>query len=375
MSGASPMSGESPNPLPDGRFRPPTAATPTGVELAAAGAGAGGRRRGTRVAIAAAAAAAALAVAAGGYLLSRPDPVTALAAPTPSGSTSASPSSPGVNASANPRLDQSASAAASAAAGGSSGGPAARGVVNSAGGQGGGSGKQSTPAGPAKPAGPTGSGGSGNGSGGGTGGGNNQVPAVTKPGAVASMNLSAPTQTTMALTWGTAPRATGYRLGWTESGSDGRTWTSDDVEYGADRRNVTLINLRPGRTYNVTITPLNSAGTGTVTRRSLNTAEAPSQPDPQRPGAVSSMSLSGATQTTLNLAWGTAEGATGYRLGWTESGSDGRTWTSDDVEYGADRRSVTLINLRPGRTYAVTVTPLNSAGTGPVSSRSADTTG
>jgi hypothetical protein len=87
------------------------------------------------------------------------------------------------------------------------------------------------------------------------------------------------------------------------------------------------------------------------------------------------MSLGGATQTTLDLSWGGASGATSYRIGWTESGSDGRTWTSDDTGYGAGARSVTLINLRPGRSYTVSVTPLNAAGAGPTTRRTASTLG
>jgi hypothetical protein len=184
------------------------------------------------------------------------------------------------------------------------------------------------------------------------------------------MNLSNPTTTTLHLAWGAAAGATSYRLGWTESGADGRTWTSDDIEYGADARGVTLINLRPGRTYSVSVTPLNAAGAGPASKRAMDTLNAPS-----RPSTVSSMNLSNPTSTTLDLAWGAAPGATSYRLGWTESGADGRTWTSNDTEYGAGRRGVTLINLRPGRTYTVTVTPLNSAGAGPTTSRTATTTG
>ncbi len=201
-------------------------------------------------------------------------------------------------------------------------------------------------------------------------------PPPKVPGAVSSMGLSGATQTTLDLAWGGATGATSYRLGWRESGADGRTWTSDDTGYGASRRGVTLINLRPGRTYTVTVTPLNSAGAGPTTSRVASTDAAPVPPPPPKvPGAVSSMGLSGATQTTLDLAWGGATGATSYRLGWRESGADGRTWTSDDTGYGASRRGVTLINLRPGRTYTVTVTPLNSAGAGPTTSRTAATPG
>lgn len=94
----------------------------------------------------------------------------------------------------------------------------------------------------------------------------------------------------------------------------------------------------------------------------------------QRPSAVSSMSLSGATASTLDLAWGAATGATSYRLSWSESGADGRSWSSDDSEYGAGRRGVTLIGLRAGRTYTVVVTPLNAAGAGPATTRTAATT-
>lgn len=193
------------------------------------------------------------------------------------------------------------------------------------------------------------------------------------------MNLSNPTTTTIDLSWGAASGATSYRLGWTESGPNGRAWSSDDIEYGANRRGTTLINLRPGRTYSVSVTPLNAAGAGPTSKRALDTLSAAPAPEPapvvDKPSAVSSMSLSNPTGTTLDLAWGGANGATSYRLGWTESGADGRRWTSNDTEYGANRRSVTLINLQPGRTYTVTVTPLNSSGAGATTRRTASTTG
>ncbi len=185
------------------------------------------------------------------------------------------------------------------------------------------------------------------------------------------MSLSNPTTTTLDLAWGAAAGATSYRLAWTESGAGGRTWTSFDGQFGAGRRGVTLTNLLPGRTYTVRVTPMNSAGTGTTTTRTGSTKKEILPP----PGAVSSMSLSNPTTTTLDLAWGAAAGATSYRLAWTESGAGGRTWTSFDGQFGAGRRGVTLTNLLPGRTYTVRVTPMNSAGTGTTTTRTGSTTG
>jgi hypothetical protein len=86
------------------------------------------------------------------------------------------------------------------------------------------------------------------------------------------------------------------------------------------------------------------------------------------------MSLSGAGQTTLVLSWSPAARATGYKIGWTESGT-GRSWDTAPPHYTAGSSPLTLIGMSPGHTYSVRITPFNDAGNGPTSTRTASTSG
>jgi len=219
----------------------------------------------------------------------------------------------------------------------------------------------------------TGTGGTGpsSGSSGGSAGGSTPVP---PPGTVPVMSLSGATQATMEVSWGAAPGATGYTIGWVESGSDGRVWTSGRGGYDLTSSPLQLINLKPGRTYTVSVTAVNADAAGAPVTRTGNTLAAPpSSPPPAVPGAVGSMSLSGATQTTMQVSWSVASGATGYTVGWTESGSDGRVWTSGRGGYHLAGSPLTLISLKPGRTYTVSVTGVNATGDGPPVTRTLST--
>ena len=92
------------------------------------------------------------------------------------------------------------------------------------------------------------------------------------------------------------------------------------------------------------------------------------------PGAVGWTKLYNATQDTLDVDWGLAAGATRYQLSWVESGADGRSWNGVPPAYTDYKKGPeTLINLRPGRTYTVTVTPFNGKVEGPTGSATGKT--
>jgi actin-like ATPase involved in cell morphogenesis len=93
-------------------------------------------------------------------------------------------------------------------------------------------------------------------------------PPAQTPGSVSSMSLGSATQTTLVVDWGSAPRASRYRLGWTES-PGGRPWDSSGSNYGGGP--VTLIGLLPGHSYSVRVTPYNDAGDGPTTTRTAST--------------------------------------------------------------------------------------------------------
>ena len=204
-----------------------------------------------------------------------------------------------------------------------------------------------------------------------SGAGGASAPAA--PGMVPVMSLSGVTQDSMEVSWGASPGATAYTIGWVESGSDGRVWTSGRGGYDLTSSPLLLINLKPGRSYTVSVTAVSATGTGAPVTRTGSTLSAPISPPPSAPGAVGSMSLSGASQTTMLVSWSAAPGATGYTVGWTESGSDGRVWTSGRGGYHVGDSPLTLISLKPGRTYTVTVTGVNATVDGPTVTRTLST--
>jgi hypothetical protein len=109
------------------------------------------------------------------------------------------------------------------------------------------------------------------------------------------------------------------------------------------------------------------------TKSSSNTTT--TRTSPSEPGQVPWVKLYNSTQDTLDVDWGLAPGATRYQLSWVESGADGRTWRGVPPAYTDYKNGPeTLINLKPGRTYTVTVTPFNGQGSGPGRSMTGKTT-
>jgi hypothetical protein len=104
------------------------------------------------------------------------------------------------------------------------------------------------------------------------------------------MTLSSPTNNSMVVAWtpptdsGSSP-VTGYRVGWTEGGT-GRTWVSSAPHYTISQSPLTLINLVPGVSYQVHVTPFNAVGAGVMKFMTLSTAplQTPAQPPATPPG-------------------------------------------------------------------------------------------
>jgi hypothetical protein len=98
------------------------------------------------------------------------------------------------------------------------------------------------------------------------------------------------------------------------------------------------------------------------------------------PSAVASMSLAQDTPTTMMLTWTAPadEGSspvTAYKIGWTEYGGQNRIWDSESPHFKLKQSPLTLINLTPDTTYTVRVTPFNTAGDGPTTTRTLATSG
>jgi len=194
---------------------------------------------------------------------------------------------------------------------------------------------------------------------------------------VASITLSNPTTTTLDVTW-TPPvdtsrgAITGYRLGWTEGGTN-RGW---DGVYPATTLTVTLTGLVAATSYSVRVTPITAAGDAPVTTRTASTAGGGAASCNTSGCVVASLVLSNPTMTTLDVTWtppaDTSRGAiTGYRLGWTEGGTN-RSW---DGLYPATTRTITLTGLVAATSYSVRVTPVTAAGDAPISTSTGSTTG
>lgn len=173
---------------------------------------------------------------------------------------------------------------------------------------------------------------------------------------------------TATVTWG-APTSTGgaaitgYRV--SRDGTDSTGKGPYTATVAATVRSLTFTSLVAGRTYALTVVAVNARGAGDPATRSVTMASAPSAP-----GAVVASS---GTSTTGTLSWTapTSTGGsaiTGYRVGRDGTDSTGKGPWSGPV--ATTVRTFTFTNLVPGRTYALSVSAVNAAGTGTTVTRS-----
>jgi len=160
------------------------------------------------------------------------------------------------------------------------------------------------------------------------------------PDAVTDFIASNPTPTTVDLTWTAPPTATSYSI---VSSPETPTQTTSDPFF-------LFPDLTPGTEYTFTITPINSVGYGP------STTTAPISTIPPVPPAVSTLTASNATNTTVDLSWTPAATATSYTI---QSSPFTPPQTTSDT-------ALTITDLTYNTTYIFWVTPTNASGSGPL---------
>ncbi len=155
---------------------------------------------------------------------------------------------------------------------------------------------------------------------------------------------------------------TGYRV--TRSGTDsaGRGPVVVDVPRGA--RSFAFSHLRPGATYQLTVRPLTSSGSGPVS--GVRTSVLRSPVAPAHATTVRAVGDNAAHSITLRWQPPVSDGqtpVTGYRI--TRNGTDDKGSGAFTTLLSASARSFTLSHLNGHWDYSMTVRAVNAVGAGP----------
>lgn len=158
---------------------------------------------------------------------------------------------------------------------------------------------------------------------------------------------------------------TGFRV--SRDGTDAAGTGPVTLSLGSGARSYTFTGLRPSTSYTFSVRGVNAAGVGVPSNASVITQPAPTAPST---AAGSVDAVVNATTRTAVLSWTPASSTgsatiTGYRVArdGTDSGGGG-PWSTT---VPASSTSQTFTLLRPSALYRFSVTPLTSAGDGPMS--------
>jgi len=155
------------------------------------------------------------------------------------------------------------------------------------------------------------------------------------PNSVTNLSLGNQQITTVDLAWTPAYGATGYTITTTPATT---TQTTSDPTY-------TFTGLSGGTLYTFTVVSTNSFGTGdSATSASILT----------RPAAVTGISPSNYSLTTVDMSWTAATGATSYTITTTPT-------TTTQTTAGT---SITKTGLTAGTSYIVNIQSVNASGNG-----------
>ncbi len=188
------------------------------------------------------------------------------------------------------------------------------------------------------------------------------VPAAAVPTVPTSLVGAATSATSATLTWA-APASvggsaiTGYRVAHDGGSAGGVAWSST---VAATNRSQLFTQLTTGVTYKLSVSAINSQGTGPAATMSVT-------PVAQAPGAPVSVSGKAVSSSSETLTWAPPSqtgGAliTGYRVE-RDAGTlaGGVPWSTT---VSATARTQTFTQLTPGSTYTLTVSAINAVGTG-----------
>lgn len=155
--------------------------------------------------------------------------------------------------------------------------------------------------------------------------------AMTAPGEVTNLRVTGQTANSITIAFTDAPRASSHQVN-----LNGAGWQA--------LSSMTISSLASSTNYSIQVRGVNSVGAGPAASTSGATAASP-------PGAVTSLSVTGATTTSLTVAYSAAPGADYHQYS-----LDGSNW--------ATLASNTISGLSSSTTYNIYVRGVNSAGAG-----------
>ncbi|CAK8684487.1 unnamed protein product [Clavelina lepadiformis] len=144
---------------------------------------------------------------------------------------------------------------------------------------------------------------------------------------------------------------TDYLLEWWLSNSEDVNSDTEIHLHEIDSYNYVIDGLTPGKRYGVKISARNSAGTGQSSPESSYTT-APGKSNPPT-------NTSSSTTTSISIAWDPVDGATSYTVAWSPHSDDGSFHKANIRDL-----DTTVDGLTPNTLYVITLSAVNSGGSG-----------
>jgi chitodextrinase len=185
------------------------------------------------------------------------------------------------------------------------------------------------------------------------------APDRTKPTTPSNLRVTATTPTSVALAWNPSTDNSGSFLYVVREVSSGQTRSVAQTQ-----TTFTWTGLTPNRTYRFNIYAVDGSNNKSSNSNTV-TANTPAAPPLTAPA---NLRVTGATLSSLSIAWDPVAGATNYHVF-----SGASAWTA------SPQPSATLTGLQAGTTYSITVRAFGASGSSPLSaplsaSTPADTT-
>ena len=155
------------------------------------------------------------------------------------------------------------------------------------------------------------------------------------------------THTTLPVSWGTVPNATGYELRYREGTGD----YENETLSGNSNTNFTIRGLNQNRTHTVQVRAVNTQGAKTVSEWSSPQTETTASIGSPR---LSNPSTTDITQRTIEVSWGAVPAPAGVRVTYDIQYSTSDAFPQNNREQrNTSGTSITLSNLAPGETHFI----------------------